>query len=79
MNSAEHREEGLGGDTRPKGLSERVCVIVMERDAEREGYSRRGEMGIYGCRESGEVHVCERSPIRQALNPVGQTPGQKLH
>ena len=37
LNSAEHREEGLGGDARPKRLSESACMRVMEMDAEREG------------------------------------------
>jgi hypothetical protein len=30
-------KKGLGWDARPKRLSERACVRVMERDAEREG------------------------------------------
>jgi hypothetical protein len=37
MNSAEHREEGSGGDARPERWSERACVRVTERDSEREG------------------------------------------
>ena len=55
MNSAEHREEGLGGDAYLKRLGKRACLRVTERDAEREGWGR-GVFMIVECWIEGTTY-----------------------